>query len=435
MKINLLILLFSLTGMLVQTQAQEKLTLSVQDACNYALQHNLTLKNSTYAIDKSQQSVREAIAAGLPQIAATLDYSNALGAEMSIRFSEALPAQTIPINPTSNFYVNVSQLIFSANYWVGVETSKMAKQLSVINHYKSEQDVIAQVTETYYLYLVSSGIREILNRNVLNLNELYTKTAAMAAAGIIEQTSVDQLSIQVNALKNSVKSAERQLELAANMLRFQLGMSLSAEFELTDPINQLMEKAINPEIALGQLNLQSNPDYMLIHQQTKITENMVDMQKANFLPTVAGFYRFTQKVLKPEFDMTPPNMLGVQVNIPIFSSGQRYSQLNQAKIDLKSMKNTQLLVEDQLLLQEKQLKFNYKSALETYYNQQENIEVSRKVYDNLRYKFEQGMISGLDLINADNNYLKAETDYLSAMLEVMKSDLQLRKIYGTLIKK
>jgi outer membrane protein len=133
--------------------------------------------------------------------------------------------------------------------------------------------------------------------------------------------------------------------------------------------------------------------------------------------------------------MTPPNMLGVQVNIPIFSSGQRYSQLNQAKIDLKSMKNTQLLVEDQLLLQEKQLKFNYKSALETYYNQQENIEVSRKVYDNLRYKFEQGMISGLDLINADNNYLKAETDYLSAMLEVMKSDLQLRKIYGTLIKK
>lgn len=434
MKINLILLMLSLTGMLVQVQAQEKLSLTVQDARNYAIQHNLSLKNSAYAIDKSQQSLKEAIAAGLPQVAATLDYSNALGAEMSIRFSEALPAQKIPINPTSNFYINVSQLIFSANYWVGIETSKMATQLSEINYAKSEQDVIAQVTETYYLYLVSAKIREVLTKNVANLDDLFVKTAALAAAGVIEQTSVDQLSIQVNALKNAVSNADRQLELAANMLRFQLGMDLNAEFELIEPMDVLLEKAINPENALAQFNLSGNPDFMLIHQQTKLTEKMVDMQKANYLPTVAGFYRFTQKVLKPEFDMTPPNVVGVQVNIPIFSSGQRYAQLNKAKIDLKSMKNTESLVEDQLRLQEKQLKFNYKTALETYYNQQKNIEVSRKVYDNLRYKFEQGMISGLDLINADNNYLKAETDYLSAMLEVMKSDLQLKKIYGTINK-
>lgn len=434
MKINLILLILSLTGMLVQVQAQEKLSLTVQDARNYALQHNLSLKNSAYAIDKSQQSIKEAIAAGLPQVSATLDYSNALGAEMSIRFSEALPAQKIPINPTSNFFINVSQLIFSANYWVGIETSKIATQLSEINYTKSEQDVIAQVTETYYLYLVSARIREVLYKNVSNLDDLYAKTAALASAGVIEQTSVDQLSIQVTALKNAVSNADRQLELAANMMRFQLGMDLNAEFELIEPMDALLEKAIDPENALAQFNLSGNPDFMLIHQQAKLTEKMVDMQKANYLPTIAGFYRFTQKVLKPEFDMTPPNIVGVQVNIPIFSSGQRYAQLNKARIDLKSMKNTESLVEDQLRLQEKQLKFNYKTALETYYNQQKNIEVSRRVYDNLRYKFEQGMISGLDLINADNNYLKAETDYLSSMLEVMKSDLQLKKIYGTINK-
>jgi outer membrane protein len=150
------------------------------------------------------------------------------------------------------------------------------------------------------------------------------------------------------------------------------------------------------------------------------------------LPTLSAFYRYTYKLLKPDFDMTPPNMLGLQMNIPIFSSGVRTYQVKQAEIGLRSAQTQQSLVSDQLQIQEKQLRYNYVNALETWENQKRNVEVARRVYNNLKLKYEQGMISGLDLVNADNNYLRAETEYISSMMQVLSTRVQLEKLYGEL---
>lgn len=435
MKIKFWTLLI-LSGMIsLSARSQDILSLTVQDACNFAIEHNLTLKNSNLTVAKSQQALKEAIANGLPQLDATMDYTNALGAEISITFAEGMPPTVIPIKPTSNLYLNFTQLIFSGNYIVGIQTAKLAKELSTLNVHKTELDIKTQVIETYYLVQVSSKIKSILEKNVENLENLYGKTAAMANAGIIEQTNVDQLKIQVNALKNAVSSSERQLEMVKNLMRLQLGMEINTQFVLTESVETLMLRTDGGEVLQNQLSLASNLDYMMMKKQEEISRKMVDMKYANYLPTVAGFYRYTQKILKPDFDMTPQNTVGVQVSIPIFSSGMRMAQVNQAKIDLQSMQNTKELVGNQLQIQENQLKFNYNNAIENFNNQKENVEVSRKVYENLKFKFGQGMISGLDMINADNNYLKAETDYLSSMLEVLRADLQLKKLYGTIQKK
>jgi len=110
----------------------------------------------------------------------------------------------------------------------------------------------------------------------------------------------------------------------------------------------------------------------------------------------------------------------------------RVVQVKQARIDLETTQNYKSLLSDQLKIQEKQLRFNYNNALETYLNQKNNVEVSRRVYASLKLKYEQGIISGLDLITADNNYLRAETDYISAMMQVLQSGVQLQKLYGKL---
>jgi outer membrane protein TolC len=124
-------------------------------------------------------------------------------------------------------------------------------------------------------------------------------------------------------------------------------------------------------------------------------------------------------------------MVGVQLNIPIFSSGVRSAQTKQAYLDLKTTQNNRDLVSDQLQMQEKQLRFNLTNSLETFNTQKSNIEVSRRVYNSLKLKYEQGMISGLDLITADNNYLKAETDYISSVLQSLQARLQLEKMLTT----
>lgn len=424
---TLLLLLFS-SG---YAGAQQKLTLDLAAARKTALEYNKTIANADLATLKAAAAVREAIANGLPQLNAAVDYSNALGAKISIRFAEGMPASEIDINPQSNFNLNLTQLIFSGNYIVGVQTAKLYQSMADISKEKSELDVVAQVTDAYQLVLISEELLRLLEQNQANLEGLYEKTAALETFGIIEKTDVDQLSVQVNTLKNAVKSSERQLELATNMLRLVLGVPVDTQLELTDRLERMLSEAETLPLA-ESFKVEEQVDFRLLNQQELVSRKMIDMQRANALPTISGYYRYTYKLLKPDFDMTPANMVGLQMNIPLFSSGVRMAQVKQARIDLETTQNNKSLLSDQLRIQEKQLRFNYNNALETYLNQKNNVEVSRRVYASLKLKYEQGIISGLDLITADNNYLRAETDYISAMMQVLQSGVQLQKLYGKL---
>ena len=418
--------------MAISMSAQEMLKLDLEGAKKQAIQYNKTLKNAGMAIDKARYQLKEAISAGLPQVSSTLDYSNALGAKLSIRFVEDAPPTEIPIRPTSNFNLQIGQLLFNGPYFVGIELARLGKTLTEKSYEKSELDILAQVTSGYNLVLMSRELLDLLNKNQVNLKEVYTKTSAMVTVGIIEQTDLDQLGVQISSLENLVKSSERQLELAKNMLRLQLGLTIEEDFEVEGTLTEAL-RVLNENSPLsGSFNVNLNPDYQLLGLQEDLTAKQVKMQYAAFLPTLTGFYNRTEKILKPDFDMSPKNMLGLNLSIPLFTGGQQTAKLRQAKIDLETMRNTRDLVAEQLGVQEKQLQFNLRNANETYLNQVKNLDVARRVYNSLKLKFEQGMISGLDIVTADNNYLKAETDYLSAIYQVLQSKLELDKIYGNL---
>ena len=412
--------------------AQQKQTFDLSGAKKQAIQYNRMLKNSSYAVDKAQYQLKEAIAAGLPQISSTLNYSNALGAKLSIRFDPNAPATEIPIKPTSQFNLQVGQLLFSGSYFVGLELAKLGKTLTEKNYEKTEQDVLAQVTGSYYLVLVSGELLNLMNKNVTNLEEVYRKTEAMVKVGILEKTDLDQLGVQIAALQNAVSNAGRQLELAKNMFRLQLGLEVGQDFELTNTLEQVMGMVKGTLNTQPLFDLTMNKDYQLVELQEQMSVKQVKMQNSAYLPTLTGYYSRTEKIIKPNFDMSPKNMLGANLSIPIFSGGQRKAKVDQAKIDLETIRNTKAFMAEQLQIQEKQLQYNLKSANETYLNQLKNLDVAKSVYDNLKRKFDQGMISGLELVSADNNYVKAQTDYISSVYQVLQATVELDKINGKL---
>lgn len=413
--------------------AQEKLSLDIQSAKDYALNFNKSIKNSGLAIEQSQEKIREAIASGLPQVNATTDYTNALGAEISIQFDESLPPTKIPIKPTSNFNLQVGQLIFNGSFIVGVQTAKIYKKITEKSKEKTEQEIVSQLVESYYLALLSEEALTILSSNVENLTTVYNKTKPMVSVGMMEKVELDQLEVQLNSLNNSVKAAERQLEMAKNVLRFQLGVDSETELELTDKLADILADSNIQSMIGDDFNIVNNVDFQLTTLQEEISAKQVELQKAAYLPSLTGYYSFTKKILKPAFDMSPANVVGMQMNIPVFSSGERRSKVRQAKIDLETTQNNKEILEDQLTLQYKQLKFNLISAFEAYATQKRSVEVSREVYNSLRNKYDQGMISSLDLTSADNNYLNAESNYISAMMEVLKAQNDLNTLTGTIL--
>jgi len=124
--------------------------------------------------------------------------------------------------------------------------------------------------------------------------------------------------------------------------------------------------------------------------------------------------------------------MGLNMSVPIFSSGMRKARVDQAKINYNMAQNNKSIMEDQLNLQEKQFRYDLESSLENYETQKENVDVALRVYDSFRKKFEQGMATSLDLTQANGNYLEAEGNYMSSMMDVLNAKLQLEKLMNKL---
>ncbi len=126
------------------------------------------------------------------------------------------------------------------------------------------------------------------------------------------------------------------------------------------------------------------------------------------------------------------SMAGLSLSLPIFASGQRYAKIRQAQINLEKAKNTKDIVAEQLLLQEKQLRYDLVNANLQYLSQKENVEVSKRVYASTENKFRQGMASSLELTQANSLYLQAENNYVSALMNLLQTKVALDKLLNNM---
>ena len=343
-----------------------------------------------------------------------------------------MPPTTILMSDQATAKLQFSQLIFSGQYIIGIQTAKLARQISEQNLEFNELNIKESVINGYYLVLITEESLDILEQNLENLKETMEQTENMFNAGMAEKTDVDQIRITVNQLENSRNALNRNLELNYNMLRFQLGLDANVEIRLTDNLESLFT-SLQPETALTvPFSIENNVTYQIMKSQEEINKKLLDMEHWNFAPTLAGFYNYNAKIMTTGFDMTPNHLAGLSLAVPIFSSGMRKARVDQARIDYSMAQTNKSILEDQLTLQEKQFKYNLQSSLENFFTQQENVEVAQSVYDSYRRKFEQGMASSLDLTQANSNYLDAESNYLSAIMEVMNAKLQLDKLMNNL---
>jgi len=401
--------------------------LSLDSAIDYAIRYNKTLINSRYAIDKSTQAIRQAIAAGLPQASATVNYTDYLGATASIQISESMPASMIKFTPSSDFKVSVTQLIFNGNYYIGVQLSKLAKKMTEQSYLNDELDVKEQTIQAYYLVLANERILNIIRDNKANAQLILEKTTNLVNAGILEETDVKKLAVMVTTVDNQIKSTERELELGYNLLRLHLGLESQQAVKLTSDLDQIALRYIFNASVTDTFNIHNNVNYQMILTRELMAKKNIQMQKSSYLPTLAAYYSYTEKIKKPLFDISPKNVLGVTMNIPILSGGQRFAQLKQAKIEYDMSENSKALLSQQLTIQERQLRYNYQNLYEQYLNQKTNKEVALEVLDKMNLKYQQGVISTLELTSANTDYLNAETNFTNVLMLLLNAELTLRK--------
>jgi outer membrane protein len=431
-----------LTGGILNAQDKsQEMRLTLKEAQEYAIQNNKTMISTRMEVEASKIAVWETISNALPQVTASGSFTDNLKLMTTLLPGDFFgkPGEKVPVTFGSQYNsgasVQASLLLFNAPLYLGIQSTKLANKLSEKNLVRTELDTRESVCTAYYLILVSEKSMEILNSNIANLNETLKATKSMYSAGMAESTDVDQMSSNVTMVENSRSSLQRSIELNYNLLRFQLGVSPQTKLVLSETLENLTSE-INIEALLSQpFDHKQNINYMLIEGQETMSSLALKSQKASVLPTLSGFYSYGVNGMGDKISTQQwfrNSMTGLQLTVPIFASGMRYSQIKRAQINMNKASTTKDMVTEQLLLQEKQLRYNLVNANLQYKSQKDNVDVSRRVYTSTENKFKQGMASSLELTQANSLFLQAENNYVSALMNLLQTKLALNKLLNNM---
>lgn len=440
MKNNFYAVLFLL---LVKTSFSQQ-AFTLKQAQDYALEHNQEVLNADLDLQIAEKKVWETTASGLPQISATGEFQNFIDIPTTVLPANAFNPlasedELVGVKFGTNYNVTgtvqVSQLLFSGNYLVGLQAAKTYTSLSKQLKDKSEQDVKSSVANAYYTVLVLQENVITLDSTLLKMKELLNTTQILVDNKVMESTNASQLKLSVLQVENGVAKVKSQLEVAYSLLKMEMGMDLTTAISLIDTYNDVTNSAVN--YSENKFSSSNNIDYQLTETQLKLNELSLKNTKANYLPSLAAFLSHQQVAMRNDFDFFdgdkdwfPTTVWGLSLNIPIFSSGQRASQVSQAKLAVQKTQNTVAQLDKGLQLQYIQFSSGYNNAKDAFETQKKAVDVASEILNSTEIKYKEGVVSSMELTQVQNQLLQAQTDLTNAGFELIKAKLNLDKLFN-----
>jgi len=431
---SILILLFVSLSFSVFSQDSTKTVFSLSEAQEYAIQNNNSVQNARLDILIAEKKVWETTAIGLPQASTSLGHNYMIDIPVTLipakMFNPAAPddeymEMQFGTEQNTKFDFQATQLIFSGEYIVGLKAAKIYKELSENQLEKSEQDIYQTVANTYELVLIAEERKLIIEKNIESTQSIFDDTKAMYETGFAEETDVNQLQINISTLNNALVSAERQIEVVKSLLKFQMNIPLENTIELSDNLEPLLQTINVVELVEKPFDENQHIDFRIIQTQENIQELSVKREKSTFLPTVSAFYNHQQNLMSNDFEVFsggtwhPTNIVGLNISMPIFSSGQRLSKVSQAQIALDKVQNSKQMVSENLNLQVIKARAEFQNAHDKYTVQKENKILSEKIFNNYQTKYKNGMASSLELTQSQLQYINSEDAYFQSIFELL----------------
>jgi len=172
----------------------------------------------------------------------------------------------------------------------------------------------------------------------------------------------------------------------------------------------------------------------LLDQQATLKTLESKSIRAQYYPTVglvANYGNQAQFDKLSDVNWIPSAVLGVAINVPIFDGFQKKRQLQQRDIELQTLTLDRQLVQNQLNAQYLNSIRKYRQTQQTAVNQQANLNLAQSVYDAVQNNYKNGIATLSDLINADTGLRAAQTQFLTAQLQVRISSLDVLRANGT----
>lgn len=444
MKRILLSLSLIATMLPVASNAQDARELSLDDAVNYALKHNVNVKNAKLDVLIQRAKNAEITGAALPNISGKGEFQDFVDPIKSFipgDFFGGAPGSFVPVQFTPKYSstasVTGSQLLFDGSVFVALQAKNTVMELFEHTEKLSEENTRYNVQKAYYSLVIAKRQFNNLKRSISFIRDMSNEMEIMKQNGFVEKIEVDRMNVQLNNFMTDSLRVGNLLDISEQMLKYQIGMDIDQPIVLVDT-------SIEERVAetLGLVNetadYSGRTEFSLLNTQLKLNEFDLKRYKMAALPSLAAFanaqYNYSTNTFQDIFteQYIFSSLVGLRLSVPIFSGMQRLNQVKQAKLNIQKTKNNLDNLKLSIDFQTESAKTNLRNSSLTLTSQQRNLSLAESVLDLSRKKYKEGVGSNLEVSTAQTDLLKAQSNYYQSMLDVVNAQADLQKALGLL---
>lgn len=446
-KINSIIifLLLSSTLWAQEPEVQPAYTFSLEEALLFGLKNNYSSRIAGKEVERALKQKWEIIAQGLPQISGNVDYQNLLKQPVTLipgEIAGGAPGTFVPVRfgtqQNLGGTATWNQLIFDGSYIVGVQSAQTLLQISRNAKTKTEQSVKEAIISAYGNVLLAEESVGILQNNVQSINKNFQDTRKIFENGLAEEEDVEQLNITLIGLENNLNRSRRMLDISYEMLNMTLGLPVDTELTLTEDLDDLAMKFYDLSLIGKEIPVEQNIDYLIAENTAEAARIYVRLEKAKALPTLSAFVNYGFQGYSESFtfftsdqEYFTQSILGVSLNIPIFSSGLRSARTQQKQIEYEQALLDLDDTENRIRLDINRARNDYEYSLEAYEMQKRNLELAERIENKNQIKFFEGLGSSFELSEAQRQLFTAQQELLQSMLNVITTKATLENLLDT----
>ena len=430
----------------VPARPKEVISFSLEQAQSYAFENNYDLKNSTTDVEIARKMVRQNTAIGLPQINAGIDYMDYIKTPTTVipNFLSYLDTtghapKTLEVSFGIKYNLNakatLSQLIYSGQYLVGLQTAKAFLETAKQKNLKDKIDVRDLVADAYMRLLVVDQALQILDSTYVVVNRLVNEARKSYENGLIEDIDVDQLDLNRSNLEAMVTDTKNTRNVAYAGLKFLIGLKDNQEMILSDNLQFFLAQVDREALINQPFDFRTNLDYTMLKKADFLVLMQYKLSKTAYQPTLAGFLSYAQGAQRDKWNFFQSRQpwfntinWGASLTIPIWSSGSRKYSVDQARLTFEKTKVTDEKVRVGLELQVETAKKDFSNAWSVYQNKKKGFDTALKIYEKTMAKYKQGIASSTDLNQRYSQFLQSNGDYMQSIYTLLSTNIRLKKL-------
>ena len=418
---------------------------SLDDALAFGEQNNRNIKKASMEIRKAYKDQWSTIAIGLPQISANADYQNFIELPTSL-----IPAQFFGGNEgefaevqfgtpqTMTAGLTLQQLIFDGSYIVGLEASKIFLKISENIFEKTLLEVRRNIVQTYSSVLLARENIDFLKKNKNNLEKNLLELNQLYENGFEEEESVEQIRLTLSGVKTQLRYINNVERITLDMLKLLMGFPIKSPLILSDDLEKLTNDSLFNFKVPENLSLDNNIDIKIAENNLLSETLLYRYERSKGLPRLSAFLNGNYTGNSESFTFTQQGqkwfgaaLLGINLQIPVFSSLRRSALSQKAKIAMLQAENDLTETQERILIEVKAAENDYKLAVENYFTNKENLELATRIEKKNQLKYFEGVTSSFELREAQLQLYSAQNNYIKSIQEVIQKKLSLQTILNT----